>query len=87
MDVWGADRAEILRLLEPLSASDESSVSFTVREDGIFVSPLSVYKEAAALLDAANLTVVISQAGTTDADIMDGADIMDEDAFYIRICD
>ena len=78
LEVWGADRAEILRLLTPLAASDPAA-ELTEEADGILVSPLPLYKEAAAMLDAADLTVVISEAGTPLAD-----GTLD-DAFYIQI--
>ena len=79
LNVWGADKAEILRLLAPLAASDETPAELTETEDGILVSPLAVYKEAAALLDAANLTVVISGAAESEEDSIS------DDAFYVQI--
>ncbi len=79
LDVWSADKAEVLRLLAPLAAADETPAELTETEDGILVSPLAVYKEAAALLDAANLTVVVSKA-------MESAENgVFDDAFYIQI--
>ena len=74
-DVSGADAAEVLSLLAPL-ADDDPSVHFTAYADGILVSPLSVWRTAASLLDAENLTVVIEEGQTSS----DG-----NDAFYIMI--
>ena len=79
MDVTGADKAQILRILAPLCASDEMTAELIDTDDGILVSPLSLYKEAAALLDAADLTVIISEASVSTED---GAV---DDAFYIQI--
>ncbi|MBR5870813.1 MAG: zf-HC2 domain-containing protein [Clostridia bacterium] len=74
-DVYGADAAEVLSLLAPL-ADDDPSVRVTAYADGILVSPLSVWRTAASLLDAENLTVVIEEGQTAS----DG-----NDAFYIMI--
>ena len=75
LDVSGADKAELLLLLAPLAAED-SHVTLTEDEGGIAVSPLSAYESAAALLEAAELAVVVSAAA-------EGGD--ENGAFYIRI--
>lgn len=77
--VEGADKAQVLSLLAGLTSADGIAAVLTEEEDGILISPLSVYKAAAERLETADLAVTVSNPNPSLADNTL------EDAFYIQI--
>lgn len=77
--VSGTDSEHVRSLLSALSPAGGAAVVMTEEEDGILVSPLSVYKTAVSLLTAAELSVSVSEEQASDEDNTL------EDAFYIQI--
>lgn len=77
--VDGAEKQQILSLLSGLMTSDGTVAVLTEADDGILVSPLSVYEAAVDRLEAADLAADVSvRNGSSEDDTQ-------QDAFYIQI--